>query len=631
MSIPHDPLIQATIAYAVPKDVRAATWDAIDTSRHASLPHLVEAMRASVAKEHDRVRAAMSMALDLVSADAEPELYLIMAINDARFLATGRSPKAGVQRLAAEEHRFDAASSVVRMTARWRLGVLHLNAGQLAEAFREFTAARPIAIAEGWEYDAALLAAELASVCLETGDPVKAIAHYEEAYGTLSRLGDTSYTEIILMNLALAHGRVGALPTAERLMEDALARYRNDDELDKYVPALLNMASMKMKLGKIDEARAIYEEILKGTESRPIRTERVRAFIGTASVFNASGDRPAALEYLDRARSVASELGQAVAVLDIDAKRADVLRDLGNRRDALDLLRATFAEFTAHTYTQLTIEVGNQLERWLVEDGYRAEAYDVLKLCADLQRDVYTKESERALHLSTVRQTMEAERRDLTVRDEERRALLQRVLPLPIADRIMAGERRIAEQIDLVGILFADIVGFTQSSAGKTPSDVLELLEDLFREIDNIVAANRCEKIKCIGDSYMATSATSAGHDSADPAESVVRLARCGLDIMDLMRTPRHAHVQLRIGMHAGPVVAGVMDGMRLAYDMWGDTVNVASRMEGTSAPGRFQTTSAVVELLGAFPEFRVIPRDAIDVKGRGSMSTFWVERATMT
>jgi len=457
---------------------------------------------------------------------------------------------------------------------------------------------------------------------------VKAIACYEESHHLLDGAGDLFLADRILLNLALAHGRVGHVETAERLTEEAVDRQRAAEDTRHLFGGLLNLAVLKKQLNKVDEAQAIYDEMLRRTAAEPPSMERVRAFIGAASIHNQRGENSEALELLDQARSLAVKLELDVMVLDIDSKRADVYRDLGQAEAAVDLLQTTFDALQQHTYTQHTIIAGELLEKWLVADGRRNDAYAVLKVYSDLQREVYKKESERALELSSIRQTMEAERRDLRLREEERRNLLQQVLPLPIAERIMAGERRIAEQLDMVGILFADIVGFTQFAAGKSPSDVLESLEALFQEIDKAIGRHGCEKIKTIGDSYMATSGTSSMHISEEPAHAVARLARCGLDMLDLVRRPEHASVDLRVGMHVGPVVAGVMSGMRLAYDMWGDTVNVASRMESTSEKGRFQTTQVVADLLDATNEFLITPRDTITVRGRGQMQTFWIERA---
>lgn len=620
----------ATISYSATLETQAAWWSNIDTSTHPaleSLVHAIKVMQSTVGNDLTEARIALNEALHRVDADNDPELYLIHVITDARLLTFEKGAGAGMQRLAAVESLVENAPPVLQMAAHWRLGLLCRMAGHLAEAFNHLSAAREIALGNTWEYDAALLTSEVGAVYLETGDPVKAIAHLEETYQELTRLGDDQYSDLILMNLALAHGRVGETATAETLMDEAVKRQRVLAPFKKIVGAMLNLAAMKKRLGKIAEATAIYEEVLQRTEDDPLNIARARAFIGLGSICNEDGDHGAALSYLDCARALAVELGQTVMALDIDAKRADVHREHGNKQLAVEILRTTFAELGKHTYTTYTIDAGSILERWLVEDGLQHEAYSVLKICSDLQRDVYKKESERALQLSAVRQSMEAERRSLGLREEERRTLLHQVLPLPIADRIMAGERRIAEQIDMVGILFADIVGFTHYSAGKTPREVLEFLEDLFHGVDDVVTSHGCEKIKSIGDSYMATSGTTVGQQSAEQEEAIIRLARCGLDMLDLLQRSRHTHVQLRVGMHAGPVVAGVMGGMRLAYDMWGDTVNVASRMESTSEPGRFQTSAIVADLLLPHAEFRITHREAINVKGRGAMETYWVER----
>lgn len=626
---PHDALMQATLSYAPTPEIEAEWWRAIDTSMHPAVANLVEAIKATMAQNVPVAREALAKAGAKISADNDADLYLVYSIFDAKLLALEKGVGAGMKRLAAEEQRFGAASPVVRMASHWRLGLLCRGAGLLAEAFNHITEAQSVALANGWEFDLALLTSELGGAYLEAGDPVKAITQLEKAVHELTRLGDMQYTDLIMMNLALAHGRVGETDTAETLLADALSRQRKHAPFHRVVSALLNLATIKMRLGKTGEAGDIYREVLLNTEADAPTMARVRALIGIASIRSNETLFGEALEYLEQARTLASELGQPVMALDIDAKRADVHRDLGNKAQAVELLQATFAELCKHSYTLYTINAGSLLEHWLVEDGLQGEAYAVLKICSDLQREMYKQESERALQLSEVRQTVEAERKSLSMREAERRTLLQQVLPLPIADRIMAGEQRIAEQIEMVGILFADIVGFTQSSAGKPPGEVLEFLEELFRSVDHIVAKHGCAKIKSIGDSYMATSGTTVGVSREEATASIVRLAQCGLDMIGMVSSSRHANVQFRLGMHAGPVVAGVMSGMRLAYDMWGDTVNVASRMESTSLPGRFQTTSVVAEMLREQAEFTIVNRDAIHVKGRGEMETFWITRTS--
>jgi tetratricopeptide (TPR) repeat protein len=203
---PHDALIQATISYLVTPEMQSAWWADIDTSVHPSMKPLVEAMKAFAVKDYATARWALEEALTHVSAEREPDLYVIHAIVDAKLVVFEQGADAGMQRLSAEEGLFDKVAPVILMTARWRLGILCVGAGKLAEAFSHLSEAHSIAVSNNWEYDAALLKSELGGVYLETGDPVQAIAHLEEGYHILTRLGDELYTDRLLMNLALAHG-----------------------------------------------------------------------------------------------------------------------------------------------------------------------------------------------------------------------------------------------------------------------------------------------------------------------------------------------------------------------------------------------------------------------------------------
>jgi class 3 adenylate cyclase len=191
----------------------------------------------------------------------------------------------------------------------------------------------------------------------------------------------------------------------------------------------------------------------------------------------------------------------------------------------------------------------------------------------------------------------------------------------------MGGETRIAERLPSVCILFADIVGFTEYAANLQPDVVLERLEVLFQQIDRIVERHGCKRVKTIGDSYMASS----GSTAEETDEHAVRMARAALEIVDIARSSS-TQFSLRIGVHIGPVVAGVMQGMLLAYDMWGDTVNVAARLETSSSPGRIHISKPMADALlqsAAASEFSIVLRGDTELKGRGVVQTFWLGAAT--
>src|SRR6185369_4373176 len=167
---------------------------------------------------------------------------------------------------------------------------------------------------------------------------------------------------------------------------------------------------------------------------------------------------------------------------------------------------------------------------------------------------------------------------DLTAAEERIRVLLHNILPPPIAARKLRGEEVIADNFAAASLLFADVVGFTELSARMAPTDVVGLLNDLFARFDRIVARHGLEKIKTIGDCYMVAS----GIPNVDP-EHLKKLMRAALDMLrevEKVRAPDSATLSIRIGVHAGPVTAGVIGESKFTFDVWGDTVNMASRME---------------------------------------------------
>jgi class 3 adenylate cyclase len=209
--------------------------------------------------------------------------------------------------------------------------------------------------------------------------------------------------------------------------------------------------------------------------------------------------------------------------------------------------------------------------------------------------------------------------RERLARDNER--LLLNILPETIARRLRAGEPLIADRFDDVTLLFADIVEFTRLSAGMSPSRLVGVLNDVFRVFDDLVEHHGLEKVKTIGDAYMVVGGMPERSD-----DHTARVAAMALDLAEAVgridAAVRHG-VQFRIGIHCGPVVAGVIGTKKFIYDVWGDTVNMASRMESLGVTGRIQVTHAVRERLG--DAFRFETRGLIDVKGKGPTPAYFL------
>ncbi|NJD27996.1 MAG: adenylate/guanylate cyclase domain-containing protein [Chloroflexi bacterium] len=203
-------------------------------------------------------------------------------------------------------------------------------------------------------------------------------------------------------------------------------------------------------------------------------------------------------------------------------------------------------------------------------------------------------------------------------------ALLLNVLPAPIAERLKAGESVIADAYDEATILFADVAGFTPFAARTPPREVIGLLNDLFSAFDDLADRHGLEKIKTIGDAYMVVGGLP--EPRPDHAEAVGAMA---LEMLDAGRGLAQHGLALRLGMDLGPVTAGGIGRRKFAFDLWGDAVNMASRMEAQGVPGRIQVTPAVQARLRSRFEFE--PRGPLEVKGRGVIEPYFLVGRTGT
>jgi len=216
------------------------------------------------------------------------------------------------------------------------------------------------------------------------------------------------------------------------------------------------------------------------------------------------------------------------------------------------------------------------------------------------------------------------ERKFIVDLEQERRrseSLLLNILPEKIVKRLRGGESVIADRIEEATILFCDLVGFTALSQ-ELPADLtVELLRKIFSTFDCLAAEHGVEKVKTIGDSYMA--AAGIPERRHDDAIRIAMLAPRMLAAVQAIAKTDELTLQARIGIHTGPVLAGVIGTHKFVYDIWGDTVNTASRMESYSLPGRIQVSSATRIALG--DRFNFESRGTIDIKGKGMMETYFL------
>lgn len=210
----------------------------------------------------------------------------------------------------------------------------------------------------------------------------------------------------------------------------------------------------------------------------------------------------------------------------------------------------------------------------------------------------------------------------LQYQQEQSERLLLNILPEEIANRLKRGDSTIADTFANATVLFADIVGFTKMSARVSPTELVSLLNEIFSTFDQLAETHGLEKIKTIGDAYMVVGGLPTPR--SDHADAIAEMALDMLDAISDFSDTHNQDVSIRIGINSGPVVAGVIGIKKFIYDLWGDTVNTASRMESHGKPGCIQVTSTTYLLLQEKYIFE--SRGAINIKGKGLMNTYLLQ-----
>lgn len=289
--------------------------------------------------------------------------------------------------------------------------------------------------------------------------------------------------------------------------------------------------------------------------------------------------------------------------------------------DGLDMVRR-FRSLPATAQVPVIVLSGKEeavVKAQLLEAGandYLVKLPDQIELIARIR--VHSDAYRRLLERNEAFAALERSLADLKREREKSERLLLNILPEKIAERLKNGEASIAESFPCVTVLFADLCGFTEFSQQVDARQLVGMLDEIFSTFDHLARAHGVEKIKTIGDAYMAVAGLPVPRD--DHAEAVAAMALGMLEAFRGVMRSRGLSMELRIGIHSGPVAAGVIGRHKFSYDLWGDTVNIASRMESHGEPSRIHVSPTTRKLLEG--RFRFADRGEITVKGKGTMHT---------
>jgi adenylate cyclase len=501
----------------------------------------------------------------------------------------------------------------------------------------------------------------------EMGNQTSALEYYRKSLALSEELGDKQGASIAINNIGNVNLTQGKYDSALVYFRRALViQMKVNDQLTVAL-CLLNIGESSLRLKRFSEAQSALEQALQRyTElgAKYYITYCLRCF---SELSAAQGNYAEAVRYGVRAVALADSIntrpykrdalkalsaayagmtGNATALTtalalykDYIALRDSIVNDettkkaafreakyAADKKDKEILLLKKDVENQALVRNSLLgglSLVGVLVFVLVYSNNRRKQANALLQKQAVQIQLVNTELSEKNAIIEQERKELERSNLLLDKAHEESETLLLNILPAPIARRLKSGERAIADKFDSVTVLFADIVGFTNLSARTTPEKLVQGLNDIFGRFDALAKAYELEKIKTVGDAYMI--AGGLPEKSAHHCERIAHFALAMQEVMksEKLRASNGEHIQLRIGIHTGEVVAGVIGTSKFAYDLWGDTVNIAARMESHGEAGSIHCTDEVCNALG--DTFVFEERGEIEVKGKGLMRTWFL------
>ncbi len=459
----------------------------------------------------------------------------------------------------------------------------------------------------------------LATNLITKGQYAPALQVMQKALSILEQRNDPAETAMASSNLSALYFNLENTEKALEYANKTAANYKLANLPAPYADSLLILGQVYGKMNKQEESLASFEAALELAEEMGYKELEAEIFPNLGSLHLQRNKYQAAETYLNKGLELCEKFN-------LVQPHVFALLTLGNLFKAEDFNRRDYHKAESFYLQGLGIAEKNGL-LWEAREIYQAlctlnetmakweAAYKFQKRYVQLDKEISNHESHNKIA------SFEAEKElAITVREKEvTDRILHNILPRQIADRIRKGDEDIIERYDSVTVLFADIVGFTSWSKGMPVQELAKHLNRLFQLFDELAINYGVEKIKTIGDAYMCVAGLP--EPCADHAE---RIANMALAMNEKIREAYPAgEIRLRIGLHSGEVVAGVLGKNKYVYDLWGDTVNTASRMESHSIPDRIQITEEVKNLLG--PAFSFEERE-IEVKGKGNMKVYFLK-----
>jgi len=449
---------------------------------------------------------------------------------------------------------------------------------------------------------------------------------------------------VTLNNLGIAQASRGGFDLATTTFHKALREAEAAGDQQYIENALLNLGSIKGVVEDLDSAYFFFSVAAKNAKKNTNVDSYMSLMINLANVDMERGKHKSALAILDSVYVLADTLKSTEILAYIQRSRANLYAGINDYKSAYGFLNQ-YLEFNARYLDEERVKaVTEMMEKYESEKKARQiQQLELDKLDATLKTERITNTRNRYMYIGiafllvavgiyTRLRYVHKSRSAIQKEKDISEGLLLNILPAAVAEELKQKGFAEAMQHDVASILFSDFKGFTTISETLTAKELVAEINICFRAFDNIMTAYGIEKIKTIGDAYMAAAGIPA-NNNATTLDTVM----AALEMQDFIISRKKQRdedglpsFQMRIGIHTGPVVAGIVGVKKFQYDLWGDTVNIASRMESSGEVGKVNISEVTYLNVKDNPGLVFTPRGMVEAKGKGQMTMYFVSRQTI-
>ncbi len=515
-------------------------------------------------------------------------------------------------------------------TITGNLGLLHSSMSNDVKALDLLRYSEDISTELGNQEHLAIVCDNIATIFNKHGDYVRALEYYSKALELHTNTQGKDGIGRALGHLGAVYFHMNEIDKAESYLFQALDIHESID----YKRGIETWHGLLGRLMlKKDDPNSAFLHYSKAIEvNRELGNKASEAMhIGSlGEVLLFKGDLEEAYKNFEIALTILQEYDRKEEFYDVQLLMARILSNPAfskyNPVEAEQLLLQSLDNLREHSLKSIEREYLRQLSKIYKANGEWEKAYSTYEQSVSIHEELNSNDVRntiREMEFQKEYNQLEQKRLLEVIRLQEKEQLLHEILPSHVADRIIGGEKTIAEECEDMTIMFADIVGFTTLSEHMKPSEIIELLNTVYSKLDILADTYGIEKIKTIGDAYMAIS--DSREDTVDHKLKMLTFAKEILSTCSDIKLKNGKILEVRIGIHSGPTVTGVIGTKKLSYDVWGDAVNTAARMESYGEPGTIQVSREFydsIRHIDGMIETTVITEKEIAIKGKGLMNT---------